>query len=126
MSLADAPGATTPRSNTERAPPAPQTTLRSFANELASAAGARVQLFELEAQRAAWSAARMMGFAVAAAVLLVTAWLVVAAALTVAAVHAGVPWWLSALGVIAFNLLGAWLLASRIRAHAGYVSFAAT
>ena len=47
-------------------------------------------LFELEAKRAAWSAAYMLAFAVAAALLGVTAWLILIGALIVGAVAAGV------------------------------------
>ena len=101
-------------------------TLTALADELRAAAGARFQLFELEAQRSAWSAAKMMGLAVAAALLVVTAWLVFAAVLTVAAVAAGLPWWLGALLVIGVHLLGAWLLSKRIRMHVSHISFAAT
>lgn len=126
MSLADPSAAAPARASKQQASDTPHPTLRLLADELAAAAVARVQLFELEAQRAAWSLARMIGFAVAAAVLLVTVWMILAASLALAAVHAGLPWWPSALGVIALNLLGAWLLARRIRAHAEHVSFAAT
>jgi hypothetical protein len=101
-------------------------TLRALADELRAAAGARFQLLELEAQRAAWSAAKMMGLAVAAALLVVTAWLVFAAALTAAAVAIGLPWWLGALLVIGLHLLAAWLLAKRIQVHVAHISFAAT
>jgi hypothetical protein len=43
-------------------------------DQLRATMGARVHLFELEAKRAAWSAAYMLAFAVAAALLGVTAW----------------------------------------------------
>lgn len=100
--------------------------LRTVFSGLQAAVVARVQLFELEAQRAAGSIAKMVGFAVAAALLVVTAWLIVAGGITYAAVLAGVPWWLGVLLVIAVHLLGAWLLVGRIMASLKDVSFAAS
>ena len=108
------------------APDASPASLSQLASGLKAAAGARIHLFELEAQRAAWSVARMIGFAVAAALLLITAWLIFAGGMTLAAVSLGMPWWLSMLLVIAVHLLGAWLLINQIKSNVGDVSFAAS
>ena len=54
----------------------------------------------------------MGAMAVAAALLAVTAWLVLAGALVYAAVSAGAPWWIGAVVVIAAHIAGAVLAAA--------------
>jgi hypothetical protein len=54
--------------------PVGRPTISGLMDQLRATMGARVHLFELEAKRAAWSAAYMLAFAVAAALLGVTAW----------------------------------------------------
>jgi hypothetical protein len=103
--------------------PAPDARL---GDALAEAAGARLRLLEAEAQRAALAAATLGALAVAAALLAVTAWLVLAGALVFAAASAGVPWWLGALVVIGLHVAGAFLLVRRAKAALQHLSFAAT
>ena len=90
---------------------------------LADAAGARVRLFEVEFKRAAWTAAYMGAMAIAAALLAITAWLVLAASLVYAAVAAGAPWWLGALIVIAAHVAGTVLLIRRVSASVEKLTF---
>ena len=97
-----------------------------FAGALSDAAGARMRLFEAELRRAAWTAAYMGAMAVAAALLAVTAWLVLAAALVYAAVSAGAPWWIGAVVVIAAHVIGAVLLLRRVNASVDGLTFAAS
>jgi hypothetical protein len=99
---------------------------RALGSELAAAFGARAQLLELEAKQAAWSAAYMLGFAVAAALLGVTAWLILVGGLMALAVQLGVPWWLAVVAAIALQAGAAWLLVTRLRGLAGNLTFAAT
>jgi uncharacterized membrane protein YqjE len=108
-------------------PPAGQRpSFRSLGNELASAFGARAHLLELEAKQAAWSAAYMIGFAVAAALLAVTAWLILIGGLMALAVRLGMPWWLTVILAIALQAGAAWLLVTRLRGLADNLTFAAT
>jgi TRAP-type C4-dicarboxylate transport system permease small subunit len=83
-------------------------------------------LFELEAKRAAWSAAYMLAFATAAALLGVTAWLILIGALIYGAVSAGVPWIVAAIVAIALHGVGAFLLVRAIRSMVENLTFAAT
>lgn len=108
-------------------PPAGQRpSFRALGNELAAAFGARAHLLELEAKQAAWSAAYMIGFAVAAALLGVSAWLILIGGLITLAIRLGVPWWLAVLVAIALQAGAAWLLIARLRDLAGNLTFAAT
>ena len=99
---------------------------RALGNELAAAFGARAHLLELEAKQAAWSAAYMIGFAVAAALLAVTAWLILIGGLMTVAIRLGVPWWLTVIVAIALQGGAAWLLVTRLRGLVENVTFAAT
>lgn len=126
MELTNDPSRPLGRGELDHAAAAGAASLASLASGLKAALGARVHLLELEAQRAAGSVAKMVGFAVAAALLAVTAWLIVAGGMTYAAMLAGMPWWLGMLLVISLHLLGAWLLVNRIKAQLGQVSFAAS
>jgi TRAP-type C4-dicarboxylate transport system permease small subunit len=80
----------------------------------------------LEAKRAAWSAAYMLAFATAAALLGVTAWMILIGALIYGAVSAGVPWIVAALAAIALHVVGAFLLIRAIRSMVDNLTFAAT
>jgi len=93
---------------------------------LSDAAGARLHLFEAEFKRAAWTAAYMGAMAITAALLALTAWLVLAASLVYAAVAAGAPWWLGALIVIAAHGVGAALLLRRVHSSAEKLTFGAS
>lgn len=117
---------TSGRKERSPAPDASPASLSQLTIGLKAAAGARIHLFELEAQRAAWAVAIMVGLAVAAALLLITAWLIFASGLTLAAVSLGMPWWLGMLLVIALHLVGARFLINRIKSYVGHVSFSAS
>lgn len=121
----DGPAATAEAAN-RSATGAPGPTLHRVIGSFADASGARVRLFEAEFRRAAWASVYMGAMAIAAALLLVTAWLIVAASLVSAAVSAGVPWWLGALVVVGAHLGAAFLLMQRVHAYVDRLSFAAT
>jgi hypothetical protein len=107
-------------------PAARRPTLRALADDLGAAFSARAHLVELEAKQAAWTAAYMVGCAVAAALLGVTAWLILIGGLMTAAIRLGVPWWLATLVAIALHAGAAWLLLARIRGMVDNLTFAAT
>ena len=107
-------------------PAAQRPSLRGLAEDIGTAFSARAYLVELEAKQAAWSAAHMLGFAVAAALLGVTAWLILIAGLTTAAIRLGVPWWIAALVALVLHAGAAWLLVARIRDLVGNLTFSAT
>ena len=100
--------------------------ISQFVNEVRAAFSARFHLFELEAKRAALSAAYMLAFATAAALLGVTAWLILIGALIYGAVTAGVPWIVAAVVAIALHAVGAFLLVRAIRSKVDNLTFAAT
>lgn len=108
------------------APAASRPSFRALAEDLGAAFSARAHLVELEAKQAAWSAAYMVGFAVAAALLGVTAWLTLIGGLMTLAIRLGVPWWLTVLVAIALHGGAAWLLLARIRGMVDNLTFAAT
>ena len=115
-----------PRRTAQREPPPTRPSLSQFINEIRAAFSARFHLFELEAKRAAWSAAYMLAFATAAALLAVTAWLILIGALIYGAVSAGVPWLVAAIAAIALHAVGAFLLFRAIRSMVENLTFAAT
>ncbi|MGZ8993537.1 MAG: phage holin family protein [Burkholderiaceae bacterium] len=94
--------------------------------EMRAAFGARFLLFELEAKRAAWSAAYMLAFGVGAALLGVTAWLILIAGLVYGAVVAGVPWLVAGIVAIALHAVAVFFLVRAIRAMVDNLTFAAT
>ena len=100
--------------------------IAQFIREIRAAFGARFLLFELEAKRAAWSAAYMLAFAVGAALLGVTAWLLLIAGLVYGAVVAGVPWLVAGIVAIALHAVAVFLLVRAIRALVDNLTFAAT
>ena len=107
--------------------PAPQRpSLRGLADDIGAAFSARAHLVELEAKQAAWSAAYMLGFAVAAALLGVTAWLLLIGGLMTAAIRLGVPWWVATLVALVLHAGAAWMLVARIRTLVDNLTFAAT
>lgn len=107
-------------------PRAARPTVAQFVNEVRAAFSARFHLFELEAKRAAWSAAYMLAFAAGAALLAVTAWLILIGALVYGAVAAGVPWIVAAIVAIALHAIAVFLLVRAIRAMVENLTFAAT
>lgn len=100
--------------------------LSKFIEEIKAAFNARFYLFELEAKRAAWSAAYMLAFAVAAALLGVTAWLILVGALIVGAVSAGIPAVVAVLTAIALHAVAIFFLVRGIRSMVENLTFAAT
>jgi hypothetical protein len=100
--------------------------ISQFVSEIRAAFNARFYLFELEAKRAVWSAAYMLAFAVGAALLGVTAWLILIGALIYGAVAAGVPWLIAAIVAIALHAVVVFLLVRAIRAMVDNLTFAAT
>ena len=107
-------------------PAAQRPSFRGLAEDIGAAFNARAHLVELEAKQAAWSAAYMLAFAVAAALLGVTAWLILIAALMTTAIRLGVPWWLVTVVALALHAGATWLLVARIRTLVGNLTFAAT
>ncbi|MEP6607841.1 MAG: phage holin family protein [Burkholderiaceae bacterium] len=112
------------RSGVPSRPPRP--TFSGFIDDVRAAFTARFQLFELEAKRAALSVAYMLGCAVAAALLGVTAWLILIGSLIVAAVIAGVPWVLAVVVAIALHAVAAFLLVRAIRGFVSNLTFEGT
>lgn len=105
---------------------APRPTVSKLFDDVRAAIGARFHLFELEAKRAAWSAAYMLAFAVGAALLGVTAWLILIGALMFGAVTAGVPWILAVVIAIALHAGAVFVLVRSITSMVNNLSFAAT
>jgi hypothetical protein len=104
----------------------PRPSIAQFVSEIRAAFNARFYLFELEAKRAVWSAAYMLAFAVGAALLGVTAWLILIGALIYGAVAAGAPWLIAAIVAIALHAVAVFLLIRAIRAMVDNLTFAAT
>jgi uncharacterized membrane protein YqjE len=104
----------------------PRPSFRGLADDVRAAFAARAHLLELEARQAAWSAAYMIGFAVAAALLGVMAYLILVAGLMTFAIRVGVPWWVAVLVAIVLHGGGAWLLLARIRGMVDKLTFSAT
>ncbi len=109
-----------------RGSPPARPSIAQFVSEIRAAFNARFYLFELEAKRAVWSAAYMLAFAVGAALLGVTAWLILVGALIYGAVTAGVPWLIAAIVAIALHAVAVFLLVRAIRAMVDNLTFAAT
>ena len=105
---------------------APRPTISQLIDDIRAAFGARFYLLELEARRAAWSAATMLAFAVGAVLLGVTAWLILIGALIFGAVAAGVPWVLAVIVAIALHAGAVFLLMRGITSMVNNLSFAAT
>ena len=68
----------------------------------------------------------MLAFAVGAALLGVTAWLILIGALIYGAVAAGVPWVIAAMVAIALHAVAVFLLVRAIRVMVDDLTFAAT
>jgi len=109
-----------------RGSPQARPSIAQFVSEIRAAFNARFYLFELEAKRAVWSAAYMLAFAVGAALLGVTAWLIFIGALIYGAVTAGVPWLIAAIAAIALHAVAVFLMVRAIRAMVDNLTFAAT
>ena len=85
-------------------PPGLLAALRGLLAELPGLVSDRVHLLSLELKRASRALAQMLALVVAAAVLSVTAWFALWAALAAAAIQAGMPWGWVAVIVLALNL----------------------
>lgn len=99
---------------------------RSLWSDLRGIAQDRLQLAALETRVAGESLARMVGAGVLAALLVVTAWLAIVAAIAVALIAAGVPTAIALLIVAIANIGGAVALYFMIRKLAHNLSFPAT
>jgi CBS domain containing-hemolysin-like protein len=106
--------------------PTVRPSISQLISEIRAAFSARFYLFELEAKRAVWSAAYMLAFAVGAALLGVTAWLILIGALIYGAVAAGVPWLITAIIAIALHAAAVFFLVRAIRTMVDNLTFAAT
>ena len=106
--------------------PSARPSISQFISEVRAAFSARFYLFELEAKRAASAAAYMLAFATAAALLGVTAWLILIGAMIYGAVAAGVPWIVAALVAIALHAVAVFMLIRAIRSMVDNLTFAAT
>lgn len=91
-----------------------------------AALDSRARLFKLEAKKNAISAAYVAVFAVGAAVLGVTAWLVLLGALFAGAVAAGLHWVLAVIIALALQALVIFMLVRAIRPLLKNTTFAAT
>lgn len=107
-------------------PVVPRATLRQLLAAAAEASGSRLVLFEAELRRAVWISAYMGVLGVAAALLAVTAWLIVAVLAIVLAHRFGLPWWWGAAVLALANALLAWWAWRRVHALAARLSFAAS
>jgi hypothetical protein len=106
--------------------PTVRPSISQLISDIRAAFSARFHLFELEAKRAVWSAAYMLAFAVGAALLGVTAWLILIGALIYGAVAAGVPWLITAIIAIALHAAAVFFLVRAIRTMVDNLTFAAT
>jgi hypothetical protein len=91
-------------------------TVQDLWRELPGLLSDRVELLTLELKRAGLALVQVLVLALAAAIVAVTAWLLLWGCIVAALVQAGLglPWVL--LGGVAVNLLAAWLAAARARA----------
>ena len=114
------------RERAKRADAETRPSIGKVIEEVRAAFSARFHLFELEAKRAAWAAAYMLAFAVGAALLGVTAWLILIGALIVGAVSIGVPWAAAVIVAIALHAVAVFFLVRSIRGMVDNLTFSAT
>jgi hypothetical protein len=93
----------------------PLAVLKDLWRELPSLFSDRVELLSLELHRAGLALAQIAVLVVAAAILGVTAWLVLWGTVVALLTLAGVHWLLSLAIVLAINLVAAWLAVARVR-----------
>ncbi|MBS3995791.1 MAG: phage holin family protein, partial [Hydrogenophaga sp.] len=107
-----------PAEATASTPPAQESllqTLKGLWQELPGLVSDRVELLSLELHRAGLALAQIAALVVAAAILGVTAWLVLWGMVVALLVMAGLHW-LAALGLaLLANLLAAWWAVARVR-----------
>ena len=99
---------------------------RTLAGELPGLLSDRVHLFALELRRSGTALARMVAWAVAAAVVLTTAWLALWVGLGTAAIRAGWPWYGVLAAILLLNLAAAAFAVARARAMAPLLVLPAT
>ncbi len=87
---------------------------------------ARARLFKLELRRNGVSAGYMAAFAVASALLAVSAWLLLMGAFVGAALSAGLHWALAVVIVLALQSVAVFVLVRAMRALVGNLTFATT
>ncbi len=104
----------------------PRPSVSQLIDDVRAALAARLNLFELEAKRAARSAALMLAFAVAAALLGITAWLILIGALIYGVIAVGVSWVVAAIAAIALHAIAAFFLVRAVRSLVDNLTFAAT
>ncbi len=89
--------------------------LKGLWRELPGLVSDRVELLSLELQRAGMALVQITVLVVAAAILGVTAWLVLWVAVVAVLVMAGLHWLLALALVLVANLVATWLAVSRVR-----------
>ena len=99
---------------------------RTLWRDLTAQASDHLELALLETQRAGKSAVSMLIYAVAAALLLVTAWLGLLAAIVIGLAELGLHAGFGALIVVALNMVGAFVLYRMIRSASANLGFPAT
>lgn len=99
---------------------------KSLWRDLTAQAKDHLELALLETQRAGKSAVSMLIYAVAAALLLVTAWLGLLAAIVIGLAELGLHAGFGVLIVVAMNLIGAFVLYRMIRSASADLGFPAT
>jgi hypothetical protein len=112
-----------PRSD---ASPSPWQQLQQLLRDLPHLLSDRVDLLALELERAGRALARIVVLVVAAAVLVVTAWLAAWAAVFMLLMNAGLPPIAALVLVVLFNALAAWLALTRAQRLVGLLSLPAT
>lgn len=110
----------------EDSPPSMLGMARALTGELPGLVSDRVHLFALELRRSGVALATIVAWAVAAAVLLTTAWLALWAGLGVAAIRAGWAWGWVVAAIIVLNVVAAALAVQRARALAPLLTLPAT
>lgn len=100
-------------------PPGLLASMKGLLAELPGLVSDRVHLLSLELKRASRALAQMLALVVIAAVLAVTAWLALWAAIAAGLIQAGMPWGWAAFVVLGLNLgaaaLAAWLALKQAR-----------
>ena len=94
--------------------------------DFSALASDHLELALLETQRAGKSAVNMLVYAIGAALLLVTAWLALLAAIVIGLAELGLHSGFGALIVVALNLAGAYALYRMIRSNSENLRFPAT
>lgn len=85
--------------------------------ELPGLVSDRVELLSLELRRAGLALLQIVALVLAAAILGVTAWMLLSVGVAVMLVTGfGLPWWVALLIVLAANLLSAWWAIGRVKA----------